>query len=158
RRGGAHRRCRSPLRAPQRPALAEAERARRARQRRYRGRAVARGRLGDGRRPDRGRDRGLGGRADRGAGAMSAGPDGLAVLVHEIRSPIAALAAIAAAYPDADEERRARLRELAEAATASIERLLVEAPTASLRVDRLDAGRLAQDAADTATLSTGYPV
>ncbi len=34
---------------------------------------------------------------------MSGDPSGLAVVVHEIRSPVAALVAIAAAYPDADE-------------------------------------------------------
>jgi signal transduction histidine kinase len=86
---------------------------------------------------------------------MSGDPSGLAVVVHEIRSPVAALVAIAAAYPDADEARQKRLLELAEAALVSIERLLVEAPTVSLRAERLDAGRLARDAAETAALTSG---
>ena len=89
---------------------------------------------------------------------MTEDPTGLAVLAHEIRSPVAALAAIAAAYPDADEPHRARLLELAAAAVTSVERLLVEAPTASLRVTRLDAGSLARDAAEAAALTTGRAV
>ena len=47
---------------------------------------------------------------------MSGDPSGLAVVAHEIRSPVAALVAIADAYPDADEARQKRLLELAEAA------------------------------------------
>ena len=89
---------------------------------------------------------------------MSGDPSGLAVVVHEIRSPVAALVAIADAYPDADEARQKRLLELAEAALVSIERLLVEAPTVSLRAERLDAGRLARDAAETAALTSGFSV
>jgi len=76
----------------------------------------------------------------------------LAVLAHEIRSPVAALAAIAEAYPAADLARRRRLLELAGAAVASLERILADAEPASLRLRRLDAGRLAIDAAETATL------
>ena len=86
---------------------------------------------------------------------MSGDPSGLAVLAHELRSPVAALVAIAEAYPDADEARQTRLLELAGAALVSIERLLVEAPIGSLRVERLDAGRLARDAAETAALRAG---
>ena len=41
--------------------------------------------------------------------------DRLAVLVHELRSPVAAIAAIAAAFPDAPAAQRARLLELAAA-------------------------------------------
>ena len=89
---------------------------------------------------------------------MSGDPSGLAVVAHEIRSPVAALVAIADAYPDADEARQKRLLELAEAALVSIERLLVEAPTVSLRAERLDAGRLARDAAETAALTSGSSV
>ena len=98
------RRGRPPLRPAQRPALAAAERAHRARQHR-RPRTTCRSpRHGlesdDPMLADDGR---LGGRADRGAGGMSGDPSGLAVLVHEIRSPVAALVAIADAYPGADE-------------------------------------------------------
>jgi two-component system sensor histidine kinase BaeS len=76
----------------------------------------------------------------------------LAVLAHELRSPVAALAAIAEAYPAADEARRRRLLELAGAAVASLERLLVDAAPASLRLEHLDAGRLTVGAAEIATL------
>jgi signal transduction histidine kinase len=89
---------------------------------------------------------------------MSGDPSGLAVVAHEIRSPVAALVAIADAYADADEARRKRLLELAEAALVTIERLLVEAPTVSLRAERLDVGRLARDAAETAALTRGSSV
>lgn len=74
------------------------------------------------------------------------------VLAHEVRSPVAALAAIAEAYPGADDTRRHRLLELAMAALASLERLLADPAPASVRVVRFDAGRLAVDAADTADL------
>ena len=53
---------------------------------------------------------------------------------------------------------RERLLELAEARSVSIERLLVEAPTVSLRAERIDVGRLARDAAETAALTSGYSV
>ena len=89
---------------------------------------------------------------------MSGDPSGLAVVVHEIRSPVAALVAIVDAYADADEARQKRLLELAEAALVTIERLLVEAPTVSLRAERLDVGRLARDAAETAALTSGSSV
>jgi len=78
--------------------------------------------------------------------------DGLAVLAHEVRSPVAALAAIADAYPAADAATRRRLLDLAGAAVAGLERLLGDAAPASLRRVRFDAGRLAVDAAETASL------
>jgi two-component system sensor histidine kinase BaeS len=80
------------------------------------------------------------------------GLDRLAVLAHELRSPVAALAAIAEAYPAADDARRRRLLELAGSAVASLERLLVDAAVASIRLERLDAGGLAVDVAETAAL------
>jgi len=83
---------------------------------------------------------------------MSSDIDRLAVLAHEVRSPVAALAAIAEAYPAADAATRWRLLELAAAAVAGLERLLADAAPASLLLERLDAGRLAVDAAETAAL------
>ena len=83
---------------------------------------------------------------------MSPETDRLAVLAHEVRSPVAALAAIAEAYPAADAATRRRLLELAAAAVAGLERLLADAAPASLLLERLDAGRLAVDAAETAAL------
>ena len=80
---------------------------------------------------------------------MSGGAPGrLAVLAHELRSPVAALAAIAEAYPDAGRRpqtataraRRGGLRE--HRAPARGRR------PASLRVERLDAAALARDAAE----------
>ena len=83
---------------------------------------------------------------------MSSAPGRLAVLAHELRSPVAALVAIVEAYPTADAPRRRRLLELAGSAVASIERLLVDAAVASVRLERVDAGRLVCDAAETAAL------
>jgi signal transduction histidine kinase len=75
------------------------------------------------------------------------------VLAHEVRSPVAALVAIAEAFAAADELRRARLLELVGAAVGSIERLLVDVDPASLRRELVDAGAVARDAAEAAALS-----
>ena len=86
-------------------------------------------------------------------------PDDLAVLVHEIRSPVAALVAIAAAYPVSDADRQAQLLELARSAAASIERLLAEPRTETLRTERVDLGRLVLDATQAAMLPLArFPV
>lgn len=83
-------------------------------------------------------------------------PERFDVLAHEIRSPIAAIAAIAEAYAAADDERRRRLVDLAAAAVTSIERLLADASGAGARVDArveaVDVGRLATEVAETAAL------
>jgi two-component system sensor histidine kinase BaeS len=76
----------------------------------------------------------------------------LKVLAHEVRSPVAAIVAIAESYPSANTARRRRLRELAAAAATSLERLLADAAPTSLRLERVDAGRLAREAADTAAV------
>ncbi len=81
---------------------------------------------------------------------MTTGP--LAVLAHELRSPVAALGAIAEAYPAADDARRRRLLELAGAAAASLERLLADALVDSFRLERFDAGPLVADVSDLAAL------
>ncbi|MEO5634268.1 HAMP domain-containing sensor histidine kinase [Gaiella sp.] len=76
----------------------------------------------------------------------------LDVLVHELRSPVAALLAISEVYADADYSTRLRLVELACTAGASLERLLTDVTEATLRLTRLDLGRIALDACETATL------
>lgn len=76
----------------------------------------------------------------------------LAVLAHEVRSPVAALVAIAEAYPVAAAERRRRLLVLASGAAVSIERLLADAAVTSLRVEQVDAGGLVTEVAETAAL------
>jgi len=86
-------------------------------------------------------------------------PDDLAVLVHEIRSPVAALVAIAAAYPVSPPDRQAQLLKLARSAVGSIERLLTEPQAEKLRVERVDLGRLVLDATQAAMLPLGkFPV
>jgi two-component system sensor histidine kinase SenX3 len=79
-------------------------------------------------------------------------PTRLDVLAHELRSPVAALAAIAEAFPDADEPTRRRLVELAETAGASLERLLADITVATLRFERVDVGCLACDVVELAAL------
>ncbi len=91
------------------------------------------------------------GDADRGAWDVSYGR--FAVLAHEVRSPVAALTAIAEAYAGADDAGRRRLLELAGAAVTSLERLLTDAAAAPLRLERVDAGRLVMDVVDTAALA-----
>jgi len=79
--------------------------------------------------------------------------DELRVLAHELRSPVAALGAIAEGYADAGPDNRVRLRRLAESAGASIERLLVDADSGSVELERLDLSSLAQEAVDAARLT-----
>lgn len=78
--------------------------------------------------------------------------DRLAVLAHELRSPVAALSAIAEAYPAGDAAQRLRLLELANAACRNVHRLVLDASLASVRLRPLDAGAIARDAADAAAL------
>ena len=79
-------------------------------------------------------------------------PSRLDVLVHELRSPVAALVAIADAYPDADELTRGRLIELARTAGVSLDRLLADVSAATLRLSRVDLGGIARDACEAAAL------
>lgn len=81
----------------------------------------------------------------------------LAVLAHELRSPVAALIAIAEAFPGGDAAQRQRLLELAQAASANVERLVLDASLTSVRLRPLDPGGVARDAADAAALG-GAPV
>jgi two-component system sensor histidine kinase BaeS len=71
----------------------------------------------------------------------------LAVLVHEVRSPIAALGAIAEAFRDGDLDpaEQSKLAELAVAACRSIERLVSDAALASVELEKVDAGALVRE-------------
>jgi signal transduction histidine kinase len=73
-------------------------------------------------------------------------------LAHELKSPVAALTGIAEAYADANGERRGRLVELAGRAVASIERLLADGTSASLRTALIDVRGVARDAVEAAAL------
>jgi signal transduction histidine kinase len=81
----------------------------------------------------------------------------LALLVHEVRSPVAALAAIAEAVRE-DSGDPAALRELAGLAvraSRSIDRIVGDASLGSLRIERVDLRRLLQDAVTAAVLDGG---
>lgn len=78
----------------------------------------------------------------------------LAVLVHEVRSPVAALSAIAEAFadPGLDGDARFELERLAVAACRGIERIVVGATIASVRLERLEVGEVVRQAASAAAL------
>jgi signal transduction histidine kinase len=76
----------------------------------------------------------------------------IAVLVHEVRSPVAALTAIADAFGSADARERGSLAGLALGACRGIERLVVDAAVVSVRLEETDLVRLAEDAAAAAGL------
>ena len=76
----------------------------------------------------------------------------LDVLVHELRSPVAALVAIAGAYAEADNVTRRRLVELAQTAGASLDRLLADVSATTLRLSRVDLDSIARDATEAAAL------
>jgi two-component system, OmpR family, sensor kinase len=77
----------------------------------------------------------------------------LAILVHEVRSPVAALGAIAEAYRnDRGPEARRRLVELSLAACRAIERIVMDATVASVKREPVDAGRVVTEAAAAARL------
>ncbi len=68
----------------------------------------------------------------------------LAVLVHEVRSPVAALSAIAETFADEGLQGPARLElvRLVIAACSGIERVVVDAAVASVRLEQVDVGAL----------------
>jgi signal transduction histidine kinase len=78
----------------------------------------------------------------------------LAFTVHEVRSPVAALAAVAEAAESVrgDAEALRRLVDLAIAACRGIERLLDDAVVDVAPVDGVDVGRIASDAVAAASL------
>ena len=78
----------------------------------------------------------------------------LALVVHEVRSPTAALAAIVAAVRTGrvDDAALERLVDLSLAACHSIERILMDADLGSLRVEEVDVAEVVRDAAMSANL------
>jgi len=76
------------------------------------------------------------------------------VLVHEVRSPVAALSAIAETFADEDLEGPARLElaRLAIAACRGIERVVIDAAVASIHLEQVDLGALVHQAAAAASL------
>ena len=81
----------------------------------------------------------------------------LAILVHEVRSSVAALAAIAVTYPQARSDASARrpLVDLALAASRGIERVVTDATVASVRLEDVDIGRLVEETVTAAVLGGG---
>ncbi|HEU5489735.1 MAG TPA: HAMP domain-containing sensor histidine kinase [Gaiellaceae bacterium] len=81
---------------------------------------------------------------------MTAGLDNdrLAVLVHEVRSPVAALAGVAetAAESRGESEALPTLVRLALAACRAIERIVMDVAVASVRVEPVDVSALVRDA------------
>jgi signal transduction histidine kinase len=87
---------------------------------------------------------------------MSAALDAerLAVLVHEVRSPVAALSAIAEtiADPQLDTSARSELVRLAISAGESVQRIVTDVAVASIRFEQIAPGSLVRDAAAAALL------
>jgi two-component system, OmpR family, sensor histidine kinase BaeS len=85
--------------------------------------------------------------------------DRLAILAHEVRSPAAALAAIAETLQEESLEPSARgeLANLAVAACRGIERVVTDATVASVRIEAVDVGRLVRETAGAAAIA-GAPV
>ena len=78
----------------------------------------------------------------------------LAVLVHEVRSPVAALAAIAGTFASAgaNDPDRGELVRLAISACRGLERIAVDALVVSVRHEAVDPAALVRDAVTTAGL------
>ena len=78
----------------------------------------------------------------------------LPVLVHELRSPVAALAAIATVYaePSVDSTDRRTLADLVVAACRGIERVVGDAAVSSIRLEDVELGRIAREAASAGSL------
>jgi signal transduction histidine kinase len=87
--------------------------------------------------------------------AAAADHERLAILVHEVRSPVAALAAIAQAYRDADLPARRSLAALAVAACSGIERVVSDATVDSVVRQRVDVARLVEGSVAAAVLRGG---
>jgi two-component system, OmpR family, sensor histidine kinase BaeS len=83
----------------------------------------------------------------------------LAILVHEVRSPVAALSAIAEAFPQAEPGADARLElvRLAISAGRGVERIVADLAVASIEIEPVDPEELVRDAVLAARLR-GAPV
>jgi signal transduction histidine kinase len=78
----------------------------------------------------------------------------LADLVHEVRSPVAALAAVAEALREIDTlDDRRELVQLAIGACEAIERIVGDAAVASVRLEAVDVERLVRDFASASALA-----
>jgi signal transduction histidine kinase len=75
-------------------------------------------------------------------------PGRLELVAHELRSPVAALAALAAAYPSAPASVRPRLLGLAVAAGRDIDRLVSDPELFSLRRELVDVGTVVASLAE----------
>src|SRR5262249_54856022 len=95
-------------------------------------------------------------RSDRGARKVNEGPDPelLAIVVHELRSPVAALAAISDAFRrgSQDEANRRELVRLTIAACNGIARTTADANVGFVRLERVDVGPIVADAVAAARL------
>jgi signal transduction histidine kinase len=78
--------------------------------------------------------------------------DRLAILVHEVRSPVAALAAVAEAYREAETVARRSLVTLAVAACTGIDRLLADTKAYSVVREPVDVARLIEASVAAMTL------
>jgi signal transduction histidine kinase len=78
----------------------------------------------------------------------------LAVLVHEVRSPVAALAAIAETFSEAelDEGARLELVRLSTSACRAVERIVADVAVASIHAELVDPELLVRDAVSAAVL------
>jgi two-component system OmpR family sensor kinase len=79
----------------------------------------------------------------------------LAFLVHEVRSPVAALAAVAEAYRHADAEARRHLAGLAVTACSGIDRVVSDTRIDSIVREPVDVGRLVKQSVAAAALQGG---
>jgi two-component system OmpR family sensor kinase len=79
----------------------------------------------------------------------------LAVLVHEVRSPVAALVAVAEAYGQADAAARRQLAALAVAACSGIDRVVSDTKLDSIVWESVDVGRLVEQSVTAAVLQGG---
>jgi len=80
--------------------------------------------------------------------------DRLVILVHEVRSPVAALSAIAETlrHESVEPSARRELADLAVGACHGIQRVVTDAAVASVRLEEVDPGRLVRETAAAGTL------